>query len=202
VAATSYRTDHVKSTIIAEAIDVEGKVLRYFHNTSYHELSGADFDKLFARYHGDGHLPTYVELIRFAAGPVPAGDRLRAEAGRLLSGYLARRPAENPFVRFAARLEADLPSLLEGSTEDFHAYAFHNPRMAGASFELLASHVRWLFGEDGEKAATLLDDIVGGSKMLLFRLARQRAFNVGGVLEPMAQAWDSAMAELDALTES
>ena len=48
--------------------------------------------------------------------------------------------------------------------------------------ELLAGHVRWLFGEDGEKAAAQLDDVVGGSKMLLFRLARQRAFDVAGVV--------------------
>lgn len=199
VAATSYRTDHVKSTIIAESIDVDAKVLRYFHNTSYHELAGEDFDKLFATYSGDGHLPTYVELIRFAAGPVPAGEELKAVARELLAEYLARRPGENPFARFSTQLEADLPALLEGSTEGYHAYAFHNPRMVGASMELLASHVRWLFGDEGEKAAAQLDDVVGGSKMLLFRLARQRAFDVAGVIGPMAQAYESAVTELDAL---
>ena len=71
VAATAYRTDHVKSTIIAESIDEDAKVLRYFHNTGYHELSGEDYDKLFATYSGDGHLPTYVELLRLGAGPGP-----------------------------------------------------------------------------------------------------------------------------------
>ena len=89
-------------------------------------------------------------------------DRIR----ELLKEYLARRPAENPFVRFSAQLEADLPAMLEGSTEAFHAYAFHNPRMVGASMELLAGHVRWLFASDGqsegEKAAAHLDDVVGG----------------------------------------
>jgi hypothetical protein len=202
VAATAYRTEHVKSTVVAEGIDLDAKVFRYFHNTGYHELSGEDYDKLFQRYDGDGHLPTYVELIRFDAGPVPSGNGLRDVARDVLADYLARRPAENPFVRFAERLEADLPGLLEGSTEDYHAYAFHNPRMVGASFELLASHVRWLFGEDGEQAAAALDDIVGGSKMLLFRLARQRAFDVRGVVDPMAQAWETAVAELDRLVRS
>jgi hypothetical protein len=120
-------------------------------------------------------------------------------ARELLTGYLARRPAENPFARFSAQLEADLPALLEGSTEDYHAYAFHNPRMVGASMELLAGHVRWLFGEEGEKAAAQLDDVVGGSKMLLFRLARQRAFDVAGVVGPMADAYDAAITELDVL---
>lgn len=203
VAATSYRTDHVKSTIIPESIDLDSRLLRYFHNTGYHELSGEDFDKLFATYQGDGHLPTYVELLRFDAGPVPSGDSLKSVARQLLAGYLARRPAENPFVRFSARLEADLPAMLEGSTEDFHAYAFHNPRMVGASMELLAGHVRWLFAKEGqsegEKAAAHLDDVVGGSKMLLFRLARQRAFDVAGVVGAMAEAYDAGVAELDSL---
>ena len=75
--------------------------------------------------------------------------------------------------------------------------------MVGASFELLATHVRWLFAPDehrnGEKVAAHLDDVVGGSKMLLFRLARQRAFDVAGVVGPMAEAWETAMTELDAL---
>ncbi|QIG42189.1 DUF1839 family protein [Nocardioides anomalus] len=199
VAATSYRTDHVKSTIIAESIDEDARVLRYFHNTGYHELAGEDYDQLFATYSGDGHLPTYVELIRPQAGPVPTGDALRAVARELLAGYLARRPGDNPFLRFSAQLEADLPALIAGSSADYNAYAFHNPRMVGASMELLAGHVRWLFEEDGEKAATHLDDVVGGSKMLLFRLARQRQFDAAGVVGPMAEAYDAALTELDAL---
>jgi hypothetical protein len=71
--------------------------------------------------------------------------------------------------------------------------------MVGASMELLAGHVRWLFAEEGEKAAAHLDDVVGGSKMLLFRLARQRAFDVAGVVAPMAEAYAAAVAELDTL---
>ena len=71
--------------------------------------------------------------------------------------------------------------------------------MVGASMELLAGHVRWLFGDAGEAAAAHLDDVVGGSKMLLFRLARQRQFDVAGVVGPMAEAYDAALAELDAL---
>ena len=199
VAATAYRTEHVKSTIIAESIDPDAQVLRYFHNTGYHELSGEDYDKLFATYEGDGHLPTYVELIRFGAGPVPAGAEVKEAARDLLRGYLARRPAANPCLAFSASLTAALPAMLEGSTADFHAYAFHNPRMVGASMELLASHVRWLLGEDGEKAAAHLDEVVGGSKYLLFRLARQRAFDVPGVVEPMAEQYAAAVAALDEL---
>jgi hypothetical protein len=199
VAATSYRTAHVKSTIIAESIDLDARVLRYFHNTGYHELSGEDFEKLFATYDGDGHLPTYVELVRPGAGPVPSAAEVRDAARPLLASYLARRPSENPFLAFSASLEESLPVMLEGSTEDFHAYAFHNPRMVGASMELLASHVRWLLGEEGEKVAVQLDEVVGGSKYLLFRLARQRAFDVAGAVAPMAAAYEAAVTALDDL---
>ena len=195
VVATDYRQHHVKSSLVVEAIDVDAKVLRYFHNAGYFELSGEDFDGLF----GPQALPPYVEVVRFDAGPALSGPALRGAARELLGGYLARRPSDNPFHRFLAALEADLPRLLDGDQADYHAYAFHNPRMAGASFELLASHVRWLLGEDGEKAAVALDDVVGGTKMLLFRLARRRAFDVAGVIGPMADGWDTATTELDRL---
>jgi hypothetical protein len=195
VAATDYRTNHVKSSIVIEGIDLDARVLRYFHNAGYFELSGEDYDGLF----GPQALPPYVELVRFGVSPAPSGDALRGAARELLGGYLGRRPSGNPFDRFLAALEADLPRLLEGDEADYHAYAFHNPRMAGASFELLGSHVRWLLGDDGEQAAAALEDVVGGTKMLLFRLARRRAFDVAGVVAPMAEAYATAMAELDRL---
>ena len=74
--------------------------------------------------------------------------------------------------------------MLEGSTEAFHAYAFHNPRMVGASMELLAGHVRWLFSEPGEKAAAHLDVRVGqaGVTSELARLTSLGAVVVGRVV--------------------
>ena len=208
VASTAYRTEHVKSTIVVETVDADARVLRYFHNAGYHELSGEDFDGLFAPAQGD-RLPTYVELVRFGARPAPTGEALRDAARALLRDHLDHRPGTkppgtnlpgtNPVRRWAEVLEADLPGLLAGSAADYHQYAFHNPRMLGAAMELLATHVRWLLGDEGEKAAALLDDVVGGSKMLLFRLARQRAFDVAGLVGPMADAYADAFALLDEL---
>jgi hypothetical protein len=199
VVATDYRHNHVKSSIVVEAIDADARVLRYFHNAGYFELDGEDYDGLFGLGSDVRALPPYVELVRFDAGPVLSGPALRGAARELLGAYLARRPSDNPFQRFGAALEADLPRLLDGDQADYHAYAFHNPRMAGASFELLASHVRWLLGGEAEKAAVALDDVVGGTKMLLFRLARRRTFDVDGVIGPMAEGWETAMSELDRL---
>ena len=193
-AATDYRANHVKTTIAVDAIDPGGERLRYFHNQGRHELSGADFRGIF-RLDGapDEVLPPYLELVRFD-GP-PAADA-RAVARGLLAHHLAYRPLDNPFGRFGSRLEADLPRLLEGSSEDFHAYAFATVRMAGAAFELLQAHCEWLLDE----RVDALDRIVEGAKVLSFRLARRRAFDPGPAVAGMAAAWQEAMDVLERAT--
>ncbi len=190
-AATDYRRNHVKTTIAVDAIDREAEWLRYFHNQGRHELSGEDYRGVFRL---DGAppevLPPYLELARFD-GP-PAADP-QAVARELLAQHLGYRPADNPFERFGARLQEDLPRLLEGSSEDFHAYAFATVRMAGAAFELLQAHCEWLLGE----RLGSLDRIVEGAKILSFRLARRRAFDPGPAIGDMAAAWEEAMGHLE-----
>lgn len=197
VAATSYHSEHVKTSVVAEAIDLDQQVLRYFHNTGYHELSGTDYRGVFRLDdHRDDVLPPYVDTVRFAG---PSAPHPRRAARGLLLAHLARRPARNPFERFRARLAADLPHLLDSDLREYHSYAFANARMAGSGFGLLATHVRWLFGEEGEKSAAAFDQIVDSSKVLLFQLARRRPFDVAAAIEPMAQAWEDGNLELDRL---
>ena len=198
-AATSYRTEHVKTSVVAAAIDVPGQVLRYFHNTSLYELAGEDYRGVFrigGSFSGDV-LPPYTELVRFDMGPRLQERELRSAARQLLRYHLDRRPTSDPFQRFGERLTLDLPRLLEGDSTDYHAYAFATVRMAGAGFELCASHVDWLLGPDGAQASRALTQIVEGSKVLGFKLARRRAFDVQTVLEPLGQAWAEAMGSLD-----
>jgi hypothetical protein len=193
-AATDYRTNHVKTSVAFEWIDRDAERARYFHNAGLHELSGEDYRGVFRIPGGwTGEvLPPYAELVRFDAGPGAAD--LREAARGLLANHLLRRPADNPFERFAARLADDLPALLEGDVEAYHAYAFATVRMAGASFELLADHLRWL---DGEVAALApLARVVDACKVLSFRLARRRAFDPAPILAGAADAWDEAMAAL------
>ncbi|MGI8623152.1 MAG: DUF1839 family protein [Solirubrobacteraceae bacterium] len=193
-AATDYRRAHVKTSVVAEAIDREAETLRYFHNAGLHELRGEDYRGAFAA----AGLPPYTEIARFDARPRLDGGALRAEALRLLRDHLARRPATNPFDRFGERLAADLPGLLDGDAAGYHAYAFATVRMAGAAFELLGSHARWLLGDAGEPAAAACERIVEGCKVLSFRLARRRAFDPQPALAGLAAAWEDAMAALDA----
>jgi hypothetical protein len=196
-AATSYRTEHVKTTVIPEAIDVDGQRLRYFHNGSLYELGDEDFRGIFRIEGADpAMLPPYTELVRFDAGSRLTGAELRGASLDALRHHLAHAPTTDPFVRFGGRLAADLPSLLEGDAATYHAYAFATVRMAGAGFELLGAHVDWLLGATGRPASDALDRIVDGAKVLGFRIARQRAFDPDPIVADMSAAWRDAMTAL------
>jgi hypothetical protein len=197
-AATSYRSEHVKSSVVVEAIDRDRELMRYFHATGLYELSGEDYRGVFrlGRPFSDDVLPPYTELVRFDAAQRVKGDELRAAARELLGRHLVHRPASNPFERFAAQLERELPRLLEGDAADYHAYAFATVRMAGSAFEAAASHVDWLLSDAGAASQAFMR-IVEGCKVLSFRLARRRAFEPGPVLAELAGSWDEAMTRLD-----
>jgi len=145
-AATSYRREHVKTSAALEAIDREGERLRYFHTSGLYELEGDDYRGAFriGRQYSEDVLPPYTELVRFDAGTPLRGEELREAARTLLRGHLARRPITNPFARFGAQLDRELPRLLDGDASDYHAYAFATVRMAGSAFEVAASHAEWL----------------------------------------------------------
>ncbi len=196
-AATSYRTEHVKTSIIPEAIDLERERLRYFHNATYAELEGADYRGIFRLDGADPTIPPpYTELVRFDAGPRRSGPDLRHVALDELRHHLARTPPSDPFARFGTHLATELPRLLESDASAYHAYAFATVRMAGAGFELCAAHVEWLLGRDGAPAVAALTRIVDGSKVLNFRLARRRAFDPAPIIDDLGAAWAEAMAAL------
>lgn len=198
-AATSYRRAHVKSSVAAEAIDPHEGVFRYFHGPGLFECRGEDYAGLFriGLPTGGEVLAPYTELVRFDAGPLLSGDEMRGVARGLLAHHLARRPGANPFLAFARQLRAVLPELLAGDLDGYHAYAFATVRMAGAAFELLGDHARWLFGAGAQPAVAATAEIVDGAKALSFRLARRKPFDPDTLLVALAQAWDRVMAGLD-----
>jgi hypothetical protein len=197
--STSYRREHVKSSVVAESIDRERELLRYFHGPGYYELEGEDYRGVFrlGRAFSDDVLPPYTELLRLDVHEPLRGEELRAAARGLLLEHVARRPRPNPFMRFGEQLAADLPRLLEGDHAAYHDYAFATVRMVGSAFEVGASHVEWLLGDDAAAAATAMGRIVEGSKALSFKLARRRAFDPEAAITELASAWDEAFAELD-----
>lgn len=193
-ASTSYRAEHVKTSVAADAIDAASQTLRYFHGAGLYELTGEDYRGVFRIGPvSEDVLPPYTEIVRFDAGERLEGDELRVATASLLRRHLAKRPRENPFERFAEQLERALPDLLSGGLDDYHAYAFATARMAGSAFEIAASHARWLLGADGEQPARAMDEIVDGCKALSFRLARRRAFEPAPLLGSLAEGWARAM---------
>lgn len=197
-AATSYRREHLKTTIAPESIDRAAQRLRYFHNAGLFELDGEDYRgafRMLEHFTADVMDP-FIELVRFDAGPRLAADRLRRRARRLLADHYARRPPANPFLAWGERLEVDLPRLLDGDPQDFHEYAFVTARMVGSAFELFADHLRWVLGGQGEAAAGALGAIVEGTKTLSFRLARRRAFDPRPAIQALADAWEGGMSAL------
>lgn len=200
-AATSYRAEHLKTTIVPEAIDRGAERLRYLHNTGLYELSGEDYRGCFHMlpHFTDDVMDPFTELVRFGVGPRLSGDELRAAALELMRHYYALRPERNPFAAWGEQLAEDLPRLLEGDAADYHAYAFVTVRMVGSAFELLADHVDWCLGDDGAPVAASLREIVEATKVLSFRLARRRAFDPLQALGTLAGAWEQAMSDLEAI---
>jgi hypothetical protein len=138
----------------------------------------------------------FTEVVRFDAGTRLTGDELRQTSKQLLAHHYARRPSRNPFTAWGEHLSEDLPRLLAGAPEDYHAYAFVTVRMVGAAFELLADHVDWVLGTAGAEAVAASRRIVEGSKTVSFRLARRRPFDPEPALASLAEAWDEGMAAL------
>lgn len=200
-AATSYRAEHVKTSVAAEAIDRTGERLRYFHNRSLHELAGDDYRGVFGEdaFRSPELLPPYAELVRFDAGVRLQGPELRAEARRLLARHRAARPAGNPFERFGERLARDLPELVQGDDANYHAYAFATVRMAGAAYELFMSHLEWLLGEEAARAVADLQEIVDGCATLSLKMARRRPFDPEPTLHGLMVAWERALSAVDAI---
>jgi hypothetical protein len=190
-AATSYRREHVKTSVAADAIDPERETLRYFHGPGLFELSGDDYRGVFritGAFSADV-LPPYTEIVRFDAGPPLGPEELRPAARELLHRHLGRRPAHNPFERFGAALDRELPALLGGDLDAFHAYAFATVRMAGSAFEVLAGHAAWLLGAEAREAVAAMGEIVDGCKALSFRIARRRPFETESRIAGLADAW-------------
>jgi Domain of unknown function (DUF1839) len=194
-ASTTYGNAHVKTSVAADAIDREGERLHYFHGGGLYQLTGDDYRGIFAAAQGAA-LPPYAELVRFDAGEALRGEALREVASVILREHLQLRPVSNPFDRFGAALSQELASLLEGSLEEFHAYAFATVRMAGSAFEVAAAHSQWLFGERARGVVDAMREIVEGCKALSFRLARRRPFDLAPRTHALADAWERSMGGL------
>ena len=201
---TTYRTEHLKTTIAIEAVDPDARSLTYFHNAGSHVLESEDFDGVF----GVGErrlnaLPLFVEIAKLERAVAHPPAELARRARILLDYHVARRPRENPIAAHRAHIAQDVALLRERGLDAFHRYAFATVRQLGACFGLLGAHLRWLEAHAGgglHRAAEGCETIETSAKVLEFTLARTiatgRLDGVAPLLERLERAWDEVMAEL------
>jgi hypothetical protein len=195
---TDYKTQHTKTSIVINDIDVERRRLGYFHNASYHQLDGEDFARLF---HLDtprdpAFMPLYAEIIRIDRKVQRPLGELQRRARSLLQRHLARRSTTNPIARFGARFAADLPSIQSQGLPYYHVWAFANVRQIGAAFELAALHTRWYGDAALIPAAESFELISTQAKAFILKAARavnaKRSLDAS-VFDEMAAAWQRGM---------
>jgi hypothetical protein len=195
-ASTSYRREHVKTSIAVEAVDPDAERLHYFHAGGLYALEGEDYRGALRIGATPEQLPPYTELVRFDAGPRLAGDELKSGVRDRLREHLPRRPAD-AFGRFGEHLTAVQPQLADGSL-GFHDYAFATVRMVGSAATVGQALASWLLGPDGERAAEAFERAAQACTALSFRLARRRAFDIEPAVTAIAEPWAAALGELDA----
>jgi hypothetical protein len=203
---TDYRTQHTKSTIVIETIDLDARRLGYFHNAGYFELEGEDFARTFRLDipHDPAFMPFFAEVARFDRSIVLPQAELVARSKTILRECLARRPQKNPIERFKGRFVEDIEQLKREGIARYHAYAFATIRQIGAGFELASNYVRWLEA-NGEPAigtaAADLEAISSNAKSLILKGARavgaNKAVDFSPMLDAMSASWDRAMSTLD-----
>lgn len=195
VSGTDYRRQHTKSTIVLNALDVEKQRLGYFHNAGYFVLEGEDFVKTF-RLDVDppdpAFMPFFAETVDTKRVVRRDDAALRALSGAMLKKHLARRPADNPVARFAARFAKDLPELQQKGLGYYHAYAFATVRQLGSSAELMARYLEWLGAGQFAPAIAAYDELSGLAKSFILKAAR--AVNSKKPFAPEWDAWIGAYA--------
>ena len=203
-AGLTYREAHEKSAIAVAALTPAAERLVYFHGRGLHEARQDDYRHLVRAgpLGWPAAMPPYVELVRFDAGSPVLGLELHAAALGLLARHLARRPRRNPWPSFAAWLADEIPALVDGDAQHYHAVAFATARQAGAAFQAAQAFVDWVLptGPARLAASQALGRQAEGARTLLLKLARRRPFALADLVDPLAAAYDEAMEALDAVT--
>jgi hypothetical protein len=207
-AGTDYRSQHTKTTIGIESIDLDNHELRYFHNKSYYTLNGDDFLALF-RTPAPGSMPLFAELVRLERVQKRAASELVSLSTKLLAQYFRERPRDNPIERFGVQFSQDLQTLTAQGIARYHAYAFATLRQLGSNFELFSWYLRWL-GERGElalePAAAHFKNISDTAQLLILKGARavngKKNADFSEQFRSMSQSWEEGMKVLGTRFES
>jgi Domain of unknown function (DUF1839) len=205
---TDYRTQHTKTTIAIESIDVPNRRLGYFHNAGYYELNGEDFTHLLRvdAPPDPTFMPLFAELASFDRLKRSSPADLAARSRALLREWLSERPRTNPVERFGEHLQQQLDALRARGLAFYHAFAFATIRQCGSAYELAGAYLRWLDQHMGGVyggAAQGIEAISTGMKALILKGARavnsQKPVDFAPMFREMSASWDAAMSSLDAI---
>ena len=196
---TAYKMANVKSTVAVNEIDIENKMLGYFHGQGYYRLYDEDFVNVFRLENEDTtYLPPYIEFVKTDQRFSPTSEEMKSAALEQLKKQLNWLPEENPFSKYTIRLQQDLDWLVKADLEVFHQYSFATLRQFGACFELSTHYFQWL-EEQGE---TDLQEVIKHfktiselAKVYQFQLARAitRKKNLDtSPIGQMSQHWEKA----------
>jgi hypothetical protein len=197
-AGNSYRSEHAKTAIAVVWLDPVAERVVYFHGRGLGVASGDDYRGLLHSAPGGlkDALAPYAEIVRYDAGAPLDGAALRDTSRALLGPRLACCPSANPWLRFGAALDAELPALTAGSEQRYHAFAFATLRQAGAAFECALAYLDWAFPDEGAAAKAALARQVADAKSLLLKLARRRAFDPTERVAALAADYDRTIEAL------
>lgn len=202
-AATDYRRQHTKTTILIARDEPAAQRLTYFHNAGLYTLDGEDYRQTLAN--GGLPMPLYAEWVDTRRRTARPEHALRLLASARLDEHLAWRPDDNPMRRFAARFAADLSGLQqqaeaapEAALAQYHAWAFAATRQLGAAMELLALHLQWLGGCEAAAGHALA--IAQACKALILKGARavatRRPLAAEALFDGLANDWAAMLASL------
>lgn len=200
----TYRSEHGKTTVGVDRIDLDARRMRYFHNAGYFELAGEDFEGIFqtATRSADQPFLPYCEFVKFPEASIDLAG-LPEIARSLLARHTKRRPARNPVAAFA-EVFAEQAATLYDRPAFFHKYAFATLRQLGANFLLAADHLAWLeaaglgaFANERDAAMRISDT----AKIVQFQLARavarRKAETLPALMAPAVEAWETFVDGLD-----
>ena len=197
-AATSYRREHVKTSVAVEAIDPPPSGCATSTRPALYELAGEDYRGVFRRR---------ARAVRGCPAALHGARALRRRQAACADEELrdaCARPAARP-----SRAPAGLQPV-----RALRRAARARPAATARGRRQRLSRVRICDGEDGglgirgrrlpgavaargrrrSPPARRCRRIVEGCKILSFRLARRRAFDPGETLSTLAAAWEEAMA--------
>ncbi|MFZ6773765.1 DUF1839 family protein [Undibacterium sp. SXout7W] len=208
-AGTDYRSNHVKTTIAIQEIDLEQQRLGYFHNSSYHQLQGEDFIETFriGKPADPCFMPLFAEFVRLDHLQQHPPATLAAMSLTLLRKYMSRRPQKNPVRQFQPVFLDAVEHLKQEGLAAYHAYAFANLRQLGAGYSLGATYLQWLQQHSElrtelclDAAITEFNAISDTTKTLLLKTARavmgKKAVDLAPLTEQLAEHWDQGMSLL------